>query len=62
MVDEYGALRNLALPDQVRREAPLYAHDPVKRKLVAHPRGWPWSSFQIYASKEQGLVRTDPIN
>jgi hypothetical protein len=36
--------------------------NPVKRKLVAHPRDWPWSSFQFYPSKEQGLVRIDPIN
>jgi hypothetical protein len=40
-----------------------YMHmNPVKRKLVAHPRDWPWSSFQFYANKEQGLVRIDPIS
>jgi hypothetical protein len=40
-----------------------YMHmNPVKRKLVAHPRDWLWSSFQFYANKEQGLVRTDPNN
>jgi putative transposase len=33
--------------------------NPVKRKLVAHPRDWPWSSFSFYARKESGLVRID---
>jgi putative transposase len=35
--------------------------NPVKRKRVAHPRGWPWSSFLFYAKKESGLVRLDPM-
>jgi len=39
-----------------------YMHmNPVKRKLVAHPRDWPWSSFSFYAKKESGLVRIDPV-
>ena len=39
-----------------------YMHlNPVKRKLVVHPRDWPWSSFSFYAKKESGLVRIDPI-
>ena len=39
-----------------------YMHmNPVKRKLVAHPRDWPWSSFSFYAKKEPGLVRIDPV-
>jgi putative transposase len=38
-----------------------YMHlNPVKRKLVAHPRDWPRSSFSFYAKKESGLVRIDP--
>ena len=40
-----------------------YMHmNPVKRKLVAHPRDWPWSSFSFYARKESGLARIDPIS
>jgi putative transposase len=40
-----------------------YMHmNPLKRKLVAHPRDWPWSSFSFYAKKEAGLVRIDPIS
>ena len=40
-----------------------YMHlNPVKRKLVAHPRDWPWSSFSFYAKKDAGLIRIDPIH
>jgi putative transposase len=39
-----------------------YMHmNPVKRKLVTHPKDWPWSSFSFYAKKESGLIRVDPI-
>ena len=39
-----------------------YMHmNPVKRKLVAHPKDWPWSSFLFYAKRESGLVRIDPM-
>jgi putative transposase len=39
-----------------------YMHmNPLKRKLVTHPRDWPWSSFSFYARKDPGLVRIDPI-
>ena len=40
-----------------------YMHlNPVKRKLVVHPKDWPWSSFSFYAKKEMGLVRVDPVH
>jgi putative transposase len=39
-----------------------YMHlNPVKRRLVSHPKDWPWSSFSFYARKESGLVRIDPM-
>ena len=39
-----------------------YMHmNPLKRKLVDHPKDWPWSSFSFYAKKESGLVRIDPM-
>jgi putative transposase len=39
-----------------------YMHlNPLKRKLVAHPKDWPWSSFSFYTNKDPGLVRIDPI-
>ncbi len=38
-----------------------YMHmNPLKRKLVTHPREWPWSSFSFYAKKDSCLVRIDP--
>jgi putative transposase len=40
-----------------------YMHmNPVKRKLVAHPKDWPWSSFPFYTMQESGLVRIDPMS
>jgi len=39
-----------------------YMHaNPVKRKLVLHPKDWPWSSWSHYAKREEGLVRIDPV-
>src|SRR5882762_798212 len=35
--------------------------NPVKRKLVAHPKDWTGSSFLFSAKKESGLVRSDPM-
>jgi hypothetical protein len=38
------------------------AHDnPVKRKLVSHPKDWPWSSWSHYARKERGLIAIDAL-
>jgi putative transposase len=40
-----------------------YMHmNPVKRRLVVHPKDWPWSSFSFYATRNQGLVRIDPFS
>ena len=39
-----------------------YMHmNPVKRRLVSHPKDWPWSSFSFYATKGTALVRINPI-
>ena len=39
-----------------------YMHmNPLKRKLVEHPKDWPWSSFSFYANSKQGLIRVDPV-
>jgi len=39
-----------------------YMHmNPLKRRLVDHPRDWPWSSFSFYSNPKQGLIRVDPI-
>jgi putative transposase len=37
-----------------------YMHaNPVKRKLVTHPKEWPWSSWSYYAEGEKGLLQID---
>jgi putative transposase len=39
-----------------------YMHaNPVKRKLVLHPKDWPWSSWSHYAKGEEGLIRMDSV-
>jgi putative transposase len=42
------------------REKLEYMHaNPVVRKLVIHPREWPWSSWSHYAKGEKGLIQID---
>jgi len=44
------------------REKLEYMHaNPVTRKLVEHPKNWPWSSWAFYAKGEGGLVKIDPV-
>lgn len=39
-----------------------YMHaNPVMRKLVRHPKNWPWSSWSFYEKGEAGLIRIDPV-
>ena len=35
--------------------------NPLKRKLVDHPKDWPWSSFSFYSNPKQALIRVDPV-
>ena len=40
-----------------------YMHmNPLKRKLVDHPKDWPWSSFSFYSNLKHGLIQVDPIH
>jgi putative transposase len=40
-----------------------YMHmNPLKRKLVDHPKDWPWSSFSFYSNPNQALIRVDPVH
>jgi len=40
-----------------------YMHlNPIKRKLVLHPKDWPWSSFSFYSGQKEGLVRIDSVD
>lgn len=36
--------------------------NPLKRKLVNHPRDWPWSSFSFYSNPKSGLICVDPVH
>ena len=39
-----------------------YMHmNPLKRKLVDHPKDWPWSSCSFYSNPKHGLIRIDPV-
>jgi hypothetical protein len=45
--------------ERKRREKVLYMHrNPVQRKLVQHPKDWPWSSGSFYAHGE-GMIAID---
>jgi hypothetical protein len=33
----------------------------MKRKLVVHPKDWPWSSGSHYVKGEEGLIRIDAV-
>jgi putative transposase len=40
-----------------------YMHrNPVQRKLVVHPREWPWSSWSYYENGESGLIEIDTLH
>jgi putative transposase len=39
-----------------------YMHaNPVQRKLVGHPKDWPWSSWAHYTEKQDAKIRMDSI-
>jgi putative transposase len=45
------------------REKLDYMHaNPITKKLVEHPKDWPWSSWSFYSTGKAGLVTIDPIN
>jgi putative transposase len=44
------------------REKLNYMHrNPVQRKLVRHPRDWPWSSWSYYVEGKEGAIRIDSL-
>ena len=46
-----------------RKEKLHYMHaNPVRERLVEHPKDWPWSSFSFCAYDEPGLIRIDPVD
>jgi len=49
--------------DAKRKEKLHYMHaNPVKERLVKHPKEWPWSSFSFYANEQRGLIDIDPVD
>ena len=39
-----------------------YMHaNPVQRKLVEHPKDWPWSSWANYAGRGERKIRIDSV-
>ena len=47
---------------QKLKEKLNYMHaNPVERKLVLHPKDWPWSSWLHYVKGEEGLIRIDSL-
>lgn len=43
-----------------KKEKLNYMHaNPVIRRLVKHPKDWPWSSWGFYARAEKVLVSVD---
>jgi hypothetical protein len=46
-----------------RKEKLNYMHaNPVKRRLVGHPREWPWSSWEFYWGKRKPLIEMDLLS
>ena len=44
---------------KVREKLDYMHRNPVQRKLVSHPKDWPWSSWSHYEKGETGLIRID---
>ena len=45
-----------------KKEKLNYMHaNPLLRKLIKHPREWPWSSWGFYFGKQRNLVEMDGI-
>jgi putative transposase len=52
---------NVWNPKKVEEKLEYMHGNPVKRKLVGHPKGWRWSSWSHYAKGEAGLLRIDGL-
>jgi putative transposase len=46
---------------KVREKLDYMHRNPVQRKLVSHPKDWPWSSWSHYEKGETGLIRIDTL-
>jgi putative transposase len=52
---------NVYTAPKMRQKLDYMHANPVKRRLVKHPKDWPWSSFSFYASGEMGLITIDTM-
>ena len=50
---------NVWSSEKVREKLEYMHANPVKRKLVEHPKEWPWSSWSHYENGEKGLITID---
>jgi len=46
---------------KVREKLDYMHRNPVQRKLVMHPKDWPWSSWSHYEKGETGPIRIDTL-
>jgi putative transposase len=47
---------------KVREKLDYMHRNPVTRKLVEHPKDWPWSSWPFYYARGACLLRMNPWN
>jgi putative transposase len=53
---------NVWSENKVREKLDYMHANPITKKLVEHPKDWPWSSWSFYEAGEDGLVTIDRIN
>ena len=46
---------------KLREKLNCMHRNPVQRKLVLHPKDWPWSSWSHYEKGETGLIPIDAL-
>jgi putative transposase len=44
---------------KLRQKLDYMHRNPLVRKLVEHPKDWPWSSWSFYEKGERGLLKID---
>jgi hypothetical protein len=52
---------NVYSPGKVKEKLNYIHANPVIRKLVKHPKDWPWSSWSEYMRDEPGLIVIDAV-
>jgi putative transposase len=51
---------NVYSGQKLRQKLDYMHRNPLVRKLVTHPKDWPWSSWSFYEKGEEGLIKIDP--